>query len=561
MARHLLILLCVISLFSPDIRSQVSPGDDLLRETIIKYGQARVSIPMPGKNELIELSKNVSVSSFGEKSAVVVISPQTVEWFVQQKFNYKIIENPDPKSIITASDVGEAMQWDTYPSYTQYDSIMRSFQASYPALCDLDTIGTSINGKLVLVLKISDNVKTDEDEPEVFYTSTMHGDETGGFILMMRLAEYLLKNYNSDSKAKNLTDNLEIWINPLANPDGTYRTGNTISSPVRTNAAGFDLNRNFPDPDDDQLPKQKETLDMMKFLRTHRFVLSANFHSGSEVVNYPWDRWSRLHADNDWFYYISRKYADTVHTNSVPGYMTFLENGVTNGFDWYSINGGRQDFVTRELQGREVTIELDDNYVTPAVQLNNLWQYNRRSLVGYLENALYGIHGSVKDAVTGDPVAAKIFISGHDTDSSHVYSDTLTGSFVRMLFPGEWDITFSAGGYITKVVRDVVVANNRMTMLNVGMLQTGLGPADRMVFVPNPASDFLNILLPDRQTGKVNIRIYDIMGRKQDDYNKDTFKDVPVIIDIKRFAAGTFILVVTNTHTGSVDKGRFVVIK
>ena len=77
----------------------------------------------------------------------------------------------------------------------------------------------------------------------------MHGDETAGFILMLRLADYLLKNYNSDTRVKTLSDNLEIWINPLANPDGTYRDGNFIISPVRNNANGYDLNRNFPDPD------------------------------------------------------------------------------------------------------------------------------------------------------------------------------------------------------------------------------------------------------------------------------------------------------------------------
>jgi len=80
--------------------------------------------------------------------------------------------------------------------------------------------------------------------------------------------------------------------------------------------------------------------------------------------------------------------------------MTFMYNGVTNGYEWYQINGGRQDFVTRELQGREVTIELHDDYVTPESQLNSLWQYNYRSLLGYLENALYGIHGYIK---TGRP--------------------------------------------------------------------------------------------------------------------------------------------------------------
>ncbi len=283
------------------------------------------------------------------------------------------------------------MEWESYPSYTQYDSIMQNFPTLYPSLCDIDTIGRSINGKLILVLKISDNVSADEDEPETFYTSSIHGDETAGFILMLRLADYLLKNYNSSSRIRNLVDNLEIWINPLANPDGTYRTGNTITSPVRFNATGYDLNRNFPDPETPNTLKQKETLSMVEFLRERRFTLSANFHSGAEVVNYPWDSRWWLHADDEWFYDISRKYADTVHLYSPAGYMNFMDNGVTNGFDWYSIFGGRQDFVTWELQGREVTIELHDEYVTPETQLNSIWQYNYRSLLGYLENALYGI--------------------------------------------------------------------------------------------------------------------------------------------------------------------------
>ena len=159
-----------------------------------------------------------------------------------------LFPRPESKGIISAGNMNEALNWDTYPTFTQYDSIMRSFSTLYPSLCRLDTIGKSVNGKLILVLKISDNVSVDEDEPEVFYTSTMHGDETGGYVMMLRLADYLLRNYHTSNRVKNMADNLEIWINPLANPDGTYRTGNIMSSPTRYNANGVDLNRNFPDP-------------------------------------------------------------------------------------------------------------------------------------------------------------------------------------------------------------------------------------------------------------------------------------------------------------------------
>ncbi|MBS1232263.1 MAG: hypothetical protein H6R35_1101, partial [Bacteroidetes bacterium] len=395
MIKRLETILFLLSFFALECLSQNADKDDFLRDAVRQSGQARITIPFTGVRQLNYLSDKISVSSVHEKSIEIVISPLIIDWFLSQNLNYEITERINRKSVKTASDISQAMEWESYPSYTQYDSIMHSFRSLYPLLCDVDTIGRSINGKLILVLKISDNVAADEDETETFYTSSIHGDETAGYILMLRLADYLLKNYNSSSRVRNLVDNLEIWINPLANPDGTYRTGNTISSPTRFNANGYDLNRNFPDPVTPNTIKQKETLSMVEFLRERRFTLSANFHSGAEVVNFPWDSNWWPHADDDWFYNISRKYADTVHLYAPGGYMTFMYNGVTNGYEWYQINGGRQDFVTRELQGREVTIELHDDYVTPESQLNSLWQYNYRSLLGYLENALYGIQGYI----------------------------------------------------------------------------------------------------------------------------------------------------------------------
>jgi hypothetical protein len=395
----------------------------------------------------------------------------------------------------------------------------------------------------------------------------MHGDETGGFILMLRLADYLLKNYSLNSRVKNLVDNLEIWINPLANPDGTYRSGNTISSPTRYNANGYDLNRNFPDLMTPNTIMQKETADMIKFMRKHRFVLSANFHSGSEVVNYPWDRWFyKFHADDSWFREISRAYADTVHVYSGPAYMTFLENGITRGADWYIVYGGRQDFITYELQGREVTIELDNQFTTPEAQLPVLWQSNWHSLIGYLENALYGIHGLVRNASTHNPVPARIFITGHDKDSSHVYSDTLTGSFVRLLAPGSWDLTFSAVGYLPVTVNNVIVTPWQRTDLIVEMspvLNFIENPHSEssVLLYPNPATDAINVVFPGTNSGEMNIRIIDMDGRVVSDYFSEAASGLPLALEIKSLPAGIYIVLFQNTATGAFFYGRFVVIK
>ncbi|MFO7573774.1 MAG: M14 family zinc carboxypeptidase [Bacteroidales bacterium] len=565
MPRTLLILLLLFILPS-EIISQDNSNNDKLREAVRESGQAEVTVPYTGRNEVNYLSRKLSVYSVRDRLVYISISPLTLEWFISQDLEYNIIEDTGAKGLLTASGLAQAMEWNTYPTYTQYDSIMKYFSIRYPSLCRLDTIGYSINNRLVLALKISDNAATDENEPEVFYSSTMHGDETGGFVLMLRFIDYLLKNYNTVDRVRNLVDNLEIWINPLANPDGTYRSGNTITSPVRVNAEGADLNRRFPDPLDPTIVVAKENIDMIKFMRKRRFVISANFHGGAEVVNYPWDRWfSKYHADDSWFLDISRAYADTVHVYSATGYMTDESDGVTRGADWYTIYGGRQDFVTWELQGREVTIELDRIKLTPAAQLELLWLYNRSSLLGYLENALSGIHGTVRDSATYAPVGAKVFISGHDKDSSHVYSDTLNGAFVRMLAPGSYSVTFSAPGYKTKTLNNVDVFAGQRTDIAVdmeaGFANIGIPAGDKPTLYPNPATTRLFAILPEGFNGNINVTISSISGQVVSRYNTESGPGLPVTTDISRLSGGTYVIKFTSADTGNSSCGRFNVVK
>ena len=564
--RALLLLSVILILCSAEAFSQNNINDVKLREIIQASSQAEVAVPYTTRNYINYLSRNLSVYTIKNQLVYISLSPLTVEWFISQNIDYQIIEYPGLKGLVSAKNVKQAMEWDSYPTYTQYDSIMKDFSIRYPSLCRLDTIGYSINNRLVLALKISDNAATDENEPAVFYSSTIHGDETGGFVLMLRLIDYLLKNYNTIDRVRNLVDNLEIWINPLANPDGTYRSGNTITSPVRVNAAGADLNRRFPDPLDPSIVVAKENIDMIKFMRKRRFVISANFHGGAEVVNYPWDRWfSKYHADDSWFLDISRAYADTVHFYSATGYMTDESDGVTRGADWYTIYGGRQDFVTWELQGREVTIELDRIKQTPAAQLELLWLYNRSSLLGYLENAFFGIHGTVRDSATYAPVGAKVFISGHDKDSSHVRSDTINGSFVRMLAPGSYNLTFSAPGYKTKTINNVDVFAGQRTDIAVDMeaaspdvgMPAGGGPA----LYPNPARTLLHAILPEGFDGNVNVMITNLSGQIVIRYNTESDAGLPVTTDINRLSGGSYVIKFTSANTGNSSSGRFNVVK
>ncbi len=302
-------------------------------------------------------------------------------------------------------------------------------------------------------------------------------------------------------------------------------------------------------------------------MRKHKFCLSANFHSGEEVVNYPWDRWlSKLHADDSWFHAISRSYADTAHVYAGSQYMNFLDDGVTRGAVWYLVYGGRQDYITWELHGREVTIEIDNQYITPAAQLATLWQNNWHSLIGYLENALYGIHGLVRNKTSLIPVAAKVFINGYDKDSSQVYCDTLTGSFVRFLEPGSWNLTFTAKGYMPVLISNVNVTSGQRTDLIVDMVPFPdsvdyPNSSNSLLLFPNPATNNLNAILPDTIAGNINVRIINQTGTLISDYSTQAIKSVPIIIDIKTLSSGIYTVVISNYNRSHISIGRFVVIK
>ena len=88
-----------------------------------------------------------------------------------------------------ALDLTEALTFQKYPTYDQYVEMMQHFAIQHPDICRLDTFGTSVEGRLLLALKISDNVEQDEPEAQFLYTSTIHGDELVGIVLMLRLAD------------------------------------------------------------------------------------------------------------------------------------------------------------------------------------------------------------------------------------------------------------------------------------------------------------------------------------------------------------------------------------
>ncbi len=384
---------------------------------------------------------------------------------------------------LKARDLTES--WDFYPTYEAYVSLMYDFEEQFPDLVKIVKIGETVKGRDLLFAKISPQVDSRRPVPQFMYTSTMHGDETAGFILSLRLIHYLLTNYGKNEAITELMDNVEIWICPNENPDGTYRYDNsTVSGATRGNINGVDLNRNYPNPVNDPWhEEQPETTAMINFADTMHFIMSANMHGGIELVNFPFDSWrstQKTHADHDWWELVMHEYVDTVHAHSPPGYMTGMGDGVTHGGDWYVVYGSRQDYFNYYKSCREFTLELSNQKILNPELLPAHWDYNYRSLLNYIRQSTYGIHGIIYNNSTGSPLLAEVSIPGHDAHNSEVWTALPHGNYNRPLLEGSYDMTYQADGFDPVTISNAQVYNHETKRVNIGL---GDGVSDELVEV------------------------------------------------------------------------------
>jgi hypothetical protein len=124
--------------------------------------------------------------------------------------------------------------------------------AANPSIAKKFSIGTSYEGRQIWAVKISDNVATDEDEPEVLFTHGQHAREHLAVEMGLYLIKELTGKYATDPRIKGLVDTREIVVVPNVNPDGAeydiasgaYRSWRKNRQP-NSGSTGTDINRNF----------------------------------------------------------------------------------------------------------------------------------------------------------------------------------------------------------------------------------------------------------------------------------------------------------------------------
>jgi len=109
------------------------------------------------------------------------------------------------------------------------------------------------------------------------------------------------------------------------------------------------------------------------------------------------------------------------------------------------------------------------------------------------------------------------------------------------------------------------VIHRERTDLTVKMFPE-LNPVDttnraKPLFYPNPGSNIIKAVLPENIRGGVNIRMFNLTGKKVSDFDTEALDRNPVRLDVSRLPAGIYFIVFTNKETRLSCSGRVVILR
>ncbi len=280
-----------------------------------------------------------------------------------------------------------------YLDYANMTSKLKELAEENPTLIHLEPLGTTWEGRTIWAVKISDNVMSDEDEPEVLIMGGHHGNELPAVEIPMKFIEFLADSYGKNLTVTRLVDSREIWVIPMVNPDGheysleghewrKNRRPIDLDGDGTIDGIGVDINRNYgyrwgQETDRDATShdptsriycgpapfSENETLAVKKLVDAHNFTVSMSFHTYGQIIYYPW---GNAEDENGSGQDVLSAMADEM--GRLSGYTPM------EGRDAYPTTGDSDDWLFANKTCYPFTIEMGTDYVAPPARLDPMFQ-------------------------------------------------------------------------------------------------------------------------------------------------------------------------------------------
>lgn len=262
-----------------------------------------------------------------------------------------------------------------YHNYEETAAMLQELAGRYPDLAQVVSIGRSLEGRELNLLKISNHPGEEEAEPSIYIVGGTHAREWISVEVPLLLARQLLENYAGDAAVRRLLDGAQIYIMPLLNPDGlefsihTYRWWRKNRHYNGNFSWGVDLNRNWgfkwgyddqgssPDPNGEAFRgsgpfSEPETDALRLFMQGHPPTGAVFYHNFGQKILYPWEYTAEPAPDQAEMAAIAVEMSRRMAAVSGRVYRAGGQEIL------YPTNGGACDWVYGTFAAPSFTIEL-----------------------------------------------------------------------------------------------------------------------------------------------------------------------------------------------------------
>lgn len=348
-----------------------------------------------------------SVDSVDDHATTITADRATAERLRKQGYRLELLPEGGFHTATTPAQ---------YTSYASAIAQVNAIAQQYPNLVRTQVIGQSHEGRDIVAVKLTADVGTDHNRPEVLFTHSIHAREH----LTTEMALYTLNEFTSkfgtDQQITTLLSTRELWLIPVLNPDGKvhdmssgqFRMWRKNRQPSGS-AIGTDLNRNFayqwgccggsssnPSSETYRGPSASsapETRVIEDFVRSRviggeqQITAHIDFHSYSELVLWPY----------------GYTYADTAPGLTQDDRNAFAAVGqqmaASNGYqpqqssDLYITDGGFNDWMWADQGIFSYTFEMyprsasGGGFYPPGSIISRETSRNRGAVMILLENA------------------------------------------------------------------------------------------------------------------------------------------------------------------------------
>ncbi|HEU0042823.1 MAG TPA: M14 family metallopeptidase, partial [Jiangellaceae bacterium] len=304
----------------------------------------------------------------------------------------------DGQTVAERATLQAASGYEVFRSYSEEGGLQDEFEqiaADNPDVTKLISIGQSTNGQDIVALKVTKNPdQKDGRKPAVLYLGAQHAREWITPEMIRRLAHHIVDSYGSDPTITSLVDENELWLVPVANPDGydfTFTAGNRLwRKNLRDNNGdgviapgdGVDLNRNYatkwgydnegssPAPSSETYrgpgpTSEPETQALDAFAARVGFEFFVNYHSAAELLLYG-TGWQVSTPTPDDIIYEAMAGDDA--TPAVPGYDPDISA------ELYTTNGDTDTHLTAAYGTLGFTPEMSTCEAASNIDPNDEWE-------------------------------------------------------------------------------------------------------------------------------------------------------------------------------------------